>query len=108
MAPALGEAFTAQGLALVRIPVQIVVGEADTSAPAASSALWYARQIDGAEAIVLDGHVGHYTFLAECTDLGRKNLPALCVDHPGVDRRAIHDQVSGSAVAFFDRHLGHG
>jgi predicted dienelactone hydrolase len=105
MAPALGEAFTAEGLAPVSIPVQIVVGPADTSTPPASNALRFARLIKDAAAVVLEGPVGHYTFLAECTDQGREALPALCFDSPGVHRRAVHEQVSRLATQFFDRHL---
>jgi len=106
MAPALGEAFTAGGLAPVSIPVQIVVGAADTSTPPQSNALRFAGFIKDAATVVLEGQVGHYTFLAECTDLGREALPALCIDSPGVDRRTIHEQVSQLATQFFDQHLG--
>jgi predicted dienelactone hydrolase len=106
LAPALGEAFTADGLAPVRVPVQIVVGEADTSAPATSNALWFARHIDSADVVLLEGQVGHYTFLAECTEFGCEALPSLCVDNPGVDRHAVHEQVCDMAARFFAQHLG--
>ena len=49
--------------------------------------------------------MGHYTFLAEPTELGRRLLPELCIDAPGVERAAIHRQVGELAAAFFAQHI---
>lgn len=62
IAPALGEAFTPAGLATIEIPVKIVVGEADTLAPAETNAMRFAKSIKQAELTILDGQIAHYTF----------------------------------------------
>lgn len=99
------ETFAAAGLAPIDIPVKIVAGGADTNTPPSLNAMRYASMIKQADLAILDGQVGHYTFLAEATPLGQRLLPEFCVDHPSVDRAAIHGQVSRWAVEFFDRHL---
>jgi hypothetical protein len=44
-------------------------------------------------------------FVDECTEAGRSSLPLLCVDRPGVDRAAIHDEAIDLAAKFFASHL---
>jgi predicted dienelactone hydrolase len=105
MAPVLGEAFSPQGLEHIQIPVRIIVGEADPLAPADVNASRFARHIRNAELSVLE-NVGHYTFLAEGTEAGRRELPLFCVDHNGIDRAEIHQRVGTWAGEFFDKHLG--
>jgi predicted dienelactone hydrolase len=105
IAPAFGEAFTAAGLAPIDIPVKIVVGAADTNTPPSLNAMRYAGMIEQADLVILDGDVGHYTFLAEGTPLGQRLLPEFCVDHPSVDRAAVHRQVSRWAMEFFEQYL---
>jgi predicted dienelactone hydrolase len=105
IAPVLGEAFTASGLAPISIPVKIVVGEADQLAPAEANAIKFARCINNSELEILKGQVAHYTFIAECTAQGKETLPFLCIDDPGVDRKAVHNRVSEMAANFFDEHF---
>ena len=108
IAPALAVAFTPEGLAPVRVPVKIIVGDGDTITPPESNARRYAELIDGAELSILDGHVAHYTFLGEATKLGRESHPELGLDPPGVDRRVVHEQVAGMASDYFSGILhGH-
>lgn len=105
IAPVLGEAFDAAGLAPVKIPVKIVVGAADTLAPPRYNAARFAELIPQTELELLEGAVAHYTFLAESTALGREVLPLFCIDPPGVDRLAIHQKVGEWARFFFDEHV---
>lgn len=105
LAPALGEAFTPDGLAAVDIPVMIIAGEADTNTPPTANAQRYAMLVKDAELTLLEGSVGHYVFLAECTALGCQLMPELCLDAPGVERKAIQQQASELALNFFARHL---
>ncbi len=100
IAPVLGGGFSKRGLRAVRIPVALVVGDADKVAPPATNAQFFADNIKGAQLTVLPGGVGHYTFLADCTTEGRGGLP-ICRDAGGVNRAAIHIQVSQMAVEFF-------
>lgn len=104
IAPAIGGAFTAAGLADIGIPVSIVVGSADPIAPSTGNAALFASRIPGANLQLLPGVV-HYTFLSECTASGVEDIPLLCRDPAGVDRRRVHAEVADSAVVFFGRHL---
>lgn len=104
IAPALGSGLTKASLRAVKIPVRIVVGRADGVTPLATNAQVFADSIKGAELTVLPGEVGHYTFLATCTPHGEKSLP-VCRDGAGVDRAAVHAQVSRMAFEFFEQSL---
>jgi predicted dienelactone hydrolase len=69
--------------------------------PVEASAKYYAAQIPGAVLTIFAGAVDHYTFLDECTPEGRSTMAAICVDKPGVDRAAVHDQTIDLATKFF-------
>ena len=83
----------------------IVAGAADALVPVGTSARSDAAHIPRAELTILPGDVGHYVFLAGCTEAGRATLPALCLDAPGVDRDTIHVKTADLAEGFFARHL---
>lgn len=104
IAPVLGGGFSKRGLKAIQIPVAIAVGDADPVAPAPTNAKYLADNIKGAELTVVPGGIGHYTFLSDCTAEGRGGLP-ICRDAAGVDRAAIHKQVSELAFQFFKRTL---
>jgi predicted dienelactone hydrolase len=105
IAPAVANAFTPESLQKIAIPVEIVAGEADHIAPPGDNAQFFASNIKGAKLTMLPGGVGHYTFLDVGTEAGKKQLPQLFVDNPGVDRQAVHDQVAQMAADFFDKEL---
>lgn len=105
IAPAVAAAFSTESLANIQIPVEIVAGAADRIAPPAQNAEYFAARIKGAALTILPGGVGHYTFLDPGTAAGKKQLPQLFVDNPGVNREAVHKQVADMAVAFFSQQL---
>ena len=49
--------------------------------------------------------MAHYTFLPRCNALGQRVARPVCADPAGVDRDAVHEQVSAQALAFFGRTL---
>jgi predicted dienelactone hydrolase len=100
MAPALGPAFAPASLYKITIPVAIVAGAGDSIVPVDANAKYYA-QIPGAALTIFPGDVDHYTFLDECTPEGRSTMAPICVDKPGVDRAAIHNQTIDLAAKFF-------
>jgi predicted dienelactone hydrolase len=102
IAPAVAETQTADSLHAIRIPVEIAVGAADPIAPPGNNADWLRANIRGARETVLP-NVSHYTFLDTCTAAGKSRMPLLCTDPAGVDRDAVHAQVSALAVTFFKR-----
>ncbi|QMV18878.1 alpha/beta fold hydrolase [Granulicella sp. 5B5] len=104
MAPALGFTETPDSLHAIKVPVAMVVGSEDAIAPANENADYLRAHIRAARENTLPG-VGHYTFLDVCTAAGVQVYPLYCTDAPGVDRAAVHAQVAGMAVEFFDRAL---
>lgn len=101
-APALPQGFVPQGLAKVRLPVQLWVAQQDTIVPNAGqiAKLLHARperhDVAGA---------GHFSFLAPCTDALRTAVPQICTDQPGFDRTAFHQEFTRAVIRFFRAHL---
>lgn len=44
---------------------------------------------------------GHHVFLNAAGDTGRAQAPEICLDPPGVNRRAIHDRAAAFAALHF-------
>ncbi|MEO1250558.1 MAG: dienelactone hydrolase family protein [Pseudomonadota bacterium] len=92
--------FTAESLAKVRIPVEIMVGANDQEAPPHCSE-WLDNQLSENKLTILSNPIGHFVFLCEATERGRSVMPDICVDAPGVDRGRIHDQAAEAAINLF-------
>jgi predicted dienelactone hydrolase len=110
LAPVFGSGFAAKDVADIHIPVEIVVGAADTVAPPATNAERFATLIPGARLVEIPGKVGHYDFVPSCTEEGKKmaaqmSIERLCYDDPSVDRHAVQDEVRSLALEFFNRNL---
>ncbi len=101
IAPALGGGFTKADLSRIKIPVFIVIGQADEVTPLKTNAQRYARFIKGAKLTVLPGEIGHYTFLAECNAHGQAVLD-ICRDAPSTNRAQVHQQVAQLSFEFFE------
>lgn len=74
MAPALVQALAADSLPRMQLPVLLLVGTADTVAPAATNADVAARSIPGAKVQYLDGAT-HYDFLGSCLPAASRVVP---------------------------------
>ena len=102
IAPAIVQGLTPEGLARMRVPVAIILGDADPIATPATNGLVAARLIPHAELKVLPG-VGHYDWLATCTPAGAAALD-ICADKQPQD--ATHAAAITMALALFARTLG--
>ena len=106
VAPALGFTFGREGLKNVRVPVQLWRDEADHILPNPD----YAQAVRDALPRPPEYHVvanaDHFDFLAPCSDQLRKYAPDICVERPGFDRDAFHQQFDAEVVRFFERTLG--
>jgi predicted dienelactone hydrolase len=102
IAPAIVQGLPPEGLAKIRAPVAIILGDADPVAPPGTNGLVAARAIPGAELKVLAG-VGHYDFIADCTAAGVAAVP-VCADK--VPQEGTHRAAIEMAVGFFGRTLG--
>ncbi len=106
MSPAFGFAFDKAGLESIKTPTYIVSGENDEMVPNKENAEYFAQSIPKATLSLLPGKVGHYVFLNESTELGKKNLPLhLIQDDPSINRYKIHQQVAGEAIKFFNKNF---
>jgi predicted dienelactone hydrolase len=93
--------FSEESLALIDRPARIVVGESDAVAPPKECAVSLHQRVRTSILDILPAGAGHYVFLQQATEMGRRDGPDVCVDAPGVDRRAIHDRVAASAGELF-------
>jgi predicted dienelactone hydrolase len=102
IAPAIVQALPPEGLAKMRVPVAILLGDADPVAPPDTNGLVAAKAIPHAELKVLPG-VGHYDFLSTCTPAGQAVVPVCTAK---VDRDQTHQAAIEMALAFFGKTLG--
>ncbi|MFM0736129.1 alpha/beta hydrolase [Paraburkholderia xenovorans] len=100
IAPALGEAFDTNSFSDVTIPISLVAGTADTTAPVNTNIHRIAALLPKAD-ITLLPDAAHYTFLDTCLPETYERLATICKDASGVDREAIHAQTIGLARDFF-------
>lgn len=104
IAPAVVQTFTQASLKQITTPISIVVGSSDKVAPAKTNANRIYSFV--ANSIYNEfENVGHYTFLANCTELGRQKLNSLCIDHHNIVRQTIHYTVGQKAAKFFRKNL---
>ena len=107
MAPGVIQAFgmDPDGLRQLDVPAFLVVGAGDTQTPPNENAEYAARYIPGAQLWVIPGEVDHEIFTNECDEEGRSEFPEGCIDKPGVDRHALHGEITEAALAFFGDKL---
>jgi predicted dienelactone hydrolase len=104
IAPALGEAFDSTSFADVNIPVSLMAGTDDMTAPVKTNIDRIASFLPGAELMLAPG-AAHYTFLDTCLPVVAERLANICIDHPGVDRDEVHEQAVERALDFFQTTL---
>jgi predicted dienelactone hydrolase len=102
ISPAIVQALPPEGLAKVKVPVAIILGDADPVAPPATNGLVAAKAIPGAKLKVLPG-VGHYDFLATCTAAGKAQIPVCTATVP---QDETHKAAIDFALTFFGKALG--
>ncbi len=101
MAPAIIQGLAPDSLGRIHVPVALVLGDADVTAPPATNGVVAAQTIPGASLTVLPG-VGHYDFLSPCTEAGRAAV-ALC--QTAVPQTETHQRTIALATAFFGKAL---
>ena len=102
MAPGHVRTLDPASLLAIRTPVCIMLGDEDKVVSPAKNGLIAANAIPGATLLRLPG-VGHYDFVADCTDAGRATFPQWCTfSAPQAD---THRQAITAAQEFFARTL---
>ena len=102
ISPAIVQGLDPASLAAIKVPVAILLGDADPVAPPNTNGLVAAKAIRGVELKTLPG-VGHYDFLAPCTPDGVAQVPLCKVDAPS---GPTHQAAIDMGLAFFKRTLG--
>jgi len=102
IAPGLVPALDPASLKAIKVPVAIILGDADPVALPATNGLVAAADIPGAELTVLPG-VGHYDFLSDCTPAGFAVVPVCTAKVP---QEPTHNVAVEKALTFFGRTLG--
>lgn len=101
-APGLGFTMAPDGLANVRVPVQLWSGDIDDKVPYASNA----RPVREALGPRVEFHpvpgAGHFSFLTPC---GILRPAGLCSDAGQFDRTAFHVDMNSRVVAFFGKSM---
>ncbi|MBP6878783.1 MAG: prolyl oligopeptidase family serine peptidase [Phenylobacterium sp.] len=104
-APALGFAFTREGLAQVRQPVQLWQASGDQVLPAP----WYVEPVRAGLPTLPEFHLvegaGHFDFLRPCSAQLAAVAPAVCAPTPGFDRTAFHVRFNAEVVRFLKARL---
>jgi predicted dienelactone hydrolase len=104
IAPALGEAFDSASFADVAIPVSLLAGTDDVTAPVKTNIDRIASLLPSAT-IMLVPAAAHYTFLDTCLPAVAERLADICVDHPDVDRDKVHEEAVERVMDFFQMAL---
>jgi predicted dienelactone hydrolase len=100
IAPALGEAFDSASFKDVTIPVALLAGEADTTAPVDTNIHRIAGFMPQAMVTMVPG-ASHYTFMDVCAPEAMERLAPICKDGPGVERAAVHARTVAQVSDFF-------
>ena len=101
-APGLGFLMGVDGLADVRVPVQLWSGEKDDKVPYASNAKLVREGLGAKVEFHSVPGAGHTSFLRPC---GLLAPPALCADEGRFDREAFHAEMNASILAFLERSM---
>ena len=101
-APGLGFTLVADGLTDVQVPVQLWSGEKDDKVPYASNAGLVREGLGSKVEFHPVPGAGHTSFLRPC---GLLAPPALCADPGQFDRKAFHEEMNASILAFFERNM---
>jgi predicted dienelactone hydrolase len=102
MAPGLVQSLDPESLKQMRLPVRILLGDADKVAAPATNGEVAEALIPGAKLTELP-RVGHYDFLAECTPAGDAAVPVCPTNVP---RAATHKTAIDDALALFAAAFG--
>lgn len=105
-APALGYAFGREGLAHVKVPIQLWRAADDSVLPNP----WYAEAVIDAlprpaEYIVVPD-ADHMDFLAPCSPALAKAAADICQEHGAFDRARFHRMLEAEMARFFKEKLG--
>jgi predicted dienelactone hydrolase len=107
-APALGFAFSADGLKGATVPVQLWRAENDVLLPHPRYAEAVRLALPQAPDYRVVANAGHFDFLVPCSNALASIAPAICTSAVGFDRAAFHASFNAAVVSFLSKTLGAG
>ena len=107
-APAVGFAFTPEGLRNVKVPVQLWSAENDVLVPQARYAEAVRRALPQSPEYHVVSGAGHYDFMVPCSNALASIAPSICTSAAGFDRSAFHARFNAEVVGFFSKTLKNG
>ena len=105
MAP-LSLIFDAHSFDTVSIPIYLYYGQSDHVLRPEANARRIQPLIHTLAGVKEVPKADHWVFLAPCTPALATQIPELCSDPPGVDRKQVHAQIDEDALAFFRKSFG--
>lgn len=106
IAPAIGFGFhSKEQTKEITAPIFIIAGKGDTETPVKRNAENFHKLIPSSKLHLFDESIGHYVFLNEGTEFGKKILPEITIDPPNVNRKEIHNATAKMALEFFGKKL---
>jgi len=97
--------FSQDSLAKISVPVYIYSAANDAVLPTKDNALRVSKALRSMTKYSEIPGANHFVFLAPCTAQMQSITPALCIDPPGIDRRAVHETINMDAIGFFRTNL---
>ena len=104
-APALGFAFSQEGLKNIKVPVQLWRADSDVLLPHPRYAEAVKLALPQAPDYLVIANAGHYDFLAPCSAALASIAPAICASAVGFNRTAFHESFNSSIVSFLSKAL---
>lgn len=98
-------AFTAEGLKGVRVPLQLWASERGGDGVAPGSVAALRRALPTPPAYHVAAQAGHFGFMAPCPPALVSALPQVCRDEPPFDRAAFHQMFNAEVLGFFRDQL---
>ena len=104
-APAIGFAFSPDGLKNVKVPVQLWRADNDVVLPHPRYAEAVKLALPQAPEYLVVANAGHYDFLAPCSTALASIAPTICSSAVGFDRVAFHASFNSAVVSFLNKTL---
>jgi len=99
--------FPTDSLKAIKVPIQLWSSDPKLSSSYVSGccALGLRSRLPTLPEFHLVANGIHFSFLPPCSEAMQRDLPSLCVDAPGFDRAAFHQDFNAKVIAFLRKHL---
>lgn len=95
--------FDRDSVSSIAVPVAIHAADCDSLLPIEGNARWLRDNVPTLVGYSEVAGADHFVFLSPCSAPQQSTRPDLCVDPPGIDRRAVHAALNGDMLRFFQR-----